>query len=146
MLYVCEFELVEEEGEILAFPFDFPGGTQGRDLAEASKMAADWLKTELEYRLMERECIPDMTLGHDPVRGGRVLLVAVEASLDTIKSVTATQAASLLGVSRPRVSQMVRANLLQGFRKGRDAFVTLDSINARLAENPKPGRPRKVQV
>lgn len=92
---VYEFELVEEEGGILAFPFDFPGGTQGCDLAEASKMAADWLKTALEYRLMEGECIPDMTLGHDPVRGGRVLLVAVEASLDTVKSVTATQGSSI---------------------------------------------------
>lgn len=34
---VYEFELVEEEEGILAFPFDFPGGTQGCDLAEASK-------------------------------------------------------------------------------------------------------------
>lgn len=63
-------------------------------------MAADWLKTALEYRLMEGECIPDMTLGHDPVRGGRVLLVAVEASLDTVKSVTATQ-----GSIHPKVEQ-----------------------------------------
>lgn len=143
MLYVYEFELCESEGMVVAFPFDFLGGTQGSDLAEASEMAADWLKTELEYRLMGGEDIPEATLGHDPERdGGRILLVAVDASLDTVKAVTATKAAEMLGVSRPRISQMLKAQKLIGYRKGRDTFVTVDSVNARLAESPKSGRPK----
>lgn len=142
MLYVYEFELFESEGWTIAFPFDFDGGTQGKDLRQAAEMAADWLKTEIEYRLMDGEDIPEATLGHEPERGGRVLLVAVEASLDTVESVTATEAASMLGVSRPRISQMIKACQLQAFKKGRDTLVTVDSINARLAERPKAGRPK----
>ena len=145
MLYVYEFELFEgEDGWILAFPFDFDGETQGADLAEAAAMAADWLKLEIEHRLMHGEDIPEATLGHEPTReDGRVLLVAVEAGLDTIPAVTASEAAELLGVSRARVSQMLKADLLEGFRKGRDSFITRYSVDARLREKPKAGRPKK---
>lgn len=143
MLYVFEFELVESEGWFVAIPFDFDGATQGASLAEASEMAADWLKTEIEYRLMNGEAVPEATLGNDPRRGGRVLLVAVDVSLDAIEKVSAKDAALLLGVTRSRVSQMTRDGLLTSFRVGRDVYVTLDSIKARIAEKPKAGRPRK---
>lgn len=147
MLYVYEFELFkEEDGWILAFPFDFNGGTQGADVAEATEMAADWLKLEIEHRLMNGEDIPEATLGHEPLReGGRILLVAIEASLDTVPAVTASEAAELLGVSRARVSQMLKAGLLKGFRKGRDSFITRYSVDARLREKPKAGRPKKAK-
>lgn len=145
MLYVYEFELFTgQDGWIIARPFDFEGATQGADVAEASEMAADWLRTEIEYRLMDSRDIPEATLGHEPARkNGRNLLVAVEASLDGIPAVPASEAAKILGVSRARVSQMRKACLLQGFRKGRDTFITKDSIDARLREKPKAGRPKK---
>ena len=47
------------------FPFDFDGGTQGADLAEVSAMAADWLKLEIEFRLMDGRDIPEATFGHE---------------------------------------------------------------------------------
>ena len=138
MLYLHEFELVAGEGGLVsAIPFDFPGATMGADYAEAAEMAADWLKTEVEYRLMNGEPIPDSTLGNEPREGGRVLLVAVDASLEGIEAVNSKQAAGLLGVTPARVSQMVRAGRLVSFRQGRDVMVTMDSIKARLAESPK---------
>ena len=144
MLHVYEFELFEDEGLILAFPFDFDGGTQGSTIAEATEMAADWLKLEIEHRLMNGEVVPEATLGHEPMReGGRILLVAVEASLDTVPAVTASEAAELLGVSRARVSQMLKTGQLKGFRRGRDSFITRYSVDARLREKPKAGRPKK---
>lgn len=144
MLSVYEFELFEDEGFTLAFPFDMEGGTQGRDMKEASEMAADWLKGEMEHRMMAGEPIPEATFGNEPRRGGRVAIVAVDANLDSVETVTASGAAEMLGVSRPRVSQMLASGLLEGYRKGRSAFVTLDSVKARLAESPKAGRPRKA--
>ena len=37
MLHVYEFEVFKgQDGWLLAFPFDFDGGTQGADLAEVS--------------------------------------------------------------------------------------------------------------
>ena len=68
----------------------------------------------------------------------------MEASLDTVPAVTASEAAELLGVSRARVSQMLKAGLLMGFRKGRDSFITRYSVDARLREKPKAGRPKKA--
>ena len=135
MLYVFEFELVEEgDGWVVSYPFDFDGATQGFGLAEASEMSADWLKTMLEYRLMVGEEIPDATLGNEPKRGGRVLLVAVDASLDTVDAVSAKEAAEMLGVTKGRVSQLLKAGKLLGYRNGRDVYVTKDSVNARLLQ------------
>lgn len=142
MLRVYEFELFEDDGLIMAFPFDFDGGTQGENVAEASEMAADWLKTEVECRLMDGEEMPEATLGHEPERGGRILLVAVDAGLETIDAVPAHEAADMLGVSRARVSQLLKSGMLSGYRKGRDTFVTVASVNARLSESPRPGRPK----
>ena len=146
MLHVYEFELfIGQDGWIIARPFDFDGATQGADLAEVSAMAADWLKLEIEFRLMDGRDIPEATFGHEPTHeDGRILLVAVEASLDTVPAVTASVAAELLGVSRARVSQMLKAGLLMGFRKGRDSFITRYSVDARLREKPKAGRPKKA--
>ena len=68
----------------------------------------------------------------------------MEASLDTVPAVTASEAAELLGVSRARVSQMLKSGLLMGSRKGRDSFITRYSVDARLREKPKAGRPKKA--
>lgn len=144
MLAVYEFELFEDEGFVLAFPFDFDGGTQGGDIKEASEMAADWLKGELEHRMMAGAPWPEATFGNDPEHGGRIAIVAVDADLDSVETVAASDAAEMLGVSRARVSQMLSGGLLTGYRKGRATFVTLDSVKARLAEHPKAGRPRKA--
>lgn len=137
MLYVFEFELVEEnDGWIVSYPFDFDGVTQGSNLAEASKMSADLLKTMLEFWVLTGADIPEATLGNTPRKGGRVLLVAVDTSLKTIDTVNAKKAAELLGVTKGRVSQLLKARKLMGYRKGRDVFITKDSIKARLEYFP----------
>lgn len=60
--------------------------------------------------------------------------VCVDADLSRVPSVSATEAAERLGVSRPRVTQMVESGRLMGWRDGRNARVSLDSLNARLAK------------
>lgn len=109
-------------------------------------MAADWLKGELEHRLMTGIPFPEATFGNKPCHGGRVAIVAVDADLDSVETVAASDAADMLGVSRARVSQMLSSGLLEGYRKGRGTFVTLESVKARLAERPKAGRPRKAAM
>lgn len=143
MRYLYEFEVFKNEGFLVAYPFDFEGATQGLNEKELSLMVADWLKSEIEHRLMHHRDIPVATYGNKPQEGGRIMLVAIEASLDAINAVPAYQAAEILGVSRGRVSQMLGSCLLEGYKRGRDAFVTVESINARLKEAPKAGRPKK---
>lgn len=141
-MYVYEFEIIKGEEYLLAFPFDFEGGTQGKDEKEIAEQAADWLKTEIEHRLMHEIEIPEATFGNTPTDGGRVMIVAIDASLDTVNTVPAYKAAEMLGVSRGRVSQMMSNGLLDGFKRGRDAFVTTESIAARKKDTPPAGQPK----
>lgn len=144
MLHVYEFEVFQDGDMYLAFPFDMAGGTQGETLEEVCRMAADWLQTELEYRAMNDEVLPNATFGNKPAHGGQTLIIAVDASKETVKKVSASDAARMLGVSPGRVTQMINAGLLQAFKDGHKTWVTVDSVNARLESAPKPGRPKKA--
>jgi excisionase family DNA binding protein len=143
-MYIYEFEFFEDDGMVMALPFGLENhATQGTDLADAIAMAADLLKSVAEDSLLNGYKLPDATFGHEPEHGGKVFIVAVSASLDDIEKMTASQAAEVLGVSRGRVSNMLREGVLEGFRKGRDSFVTRASVEQRLKESVGPGRPRK---
>ena len=144
MQYTYEFEFVSGDKNIVVLPFDFDGATQGDGLKDAAEAAADWLKNEIECRLMLGEDIPEPTFGSYPAHDhGRIVIVSVMAGLETVDVVSATEAARRLGVSNARISQMLKSNLLMGYRKGRDTLVSIQSISARLADSPKPGRPHK---
>ena len=141
---VYEFEVFMSEGWYLAFPYDLPGGTQGEDFEDLCLMVADWLKITLEeYEIRGLE-LPKPTFGNTPHHGGTNMVFGVSAGLETIEKVTATEAARMLGVTQGRVSQMIRAAWLHGWKEGRNTYVSLDSVKARLAERPRAGRPRKA--
>ena len=137
-----EFEVFEDEGWLVALPFGLDGGTQGRDEAEAAEMAADWLRCTMEEFALHGEEPPAPTYGNSPANGGRIMVVSVQAGLETVERMSAAEAARTLGVTPGRVSQMLKANLLSGWREGGRTWVTADSVRARLAESPRAGRPR----
>lgn len=56
--------------------------------------------------------------------------------------ITTAEAAQRLGVTDRRVRQMIKDNLLQGQKVGRDYLIDEDSLEA-AKERPKPGRPAK---
>ena len=143
MLRIYEFEVFEDDGCFLAFPFDMDGGTQGETFAEACEMAADWLQTECEHRAMHDEPFPKATFGNAPKNGGTVVVIAVKASKDTVRRLSPSEAARMLGVTPGRVTQMVAANKLEAFELNGRKWITLDSVEARLHEAPKAGRPKK---
>jgi predicted RNase H-like HicB family nuclease len=144
MQYTYEFEIAQSEGWYVALPFGMDGGTQGKTIEEASLMAADWLRMEIEHRLMHELDIPVATFGNAPVKGGTCMIVSVEAGLSSVRRVSASEAARMLGVSPSRVTHMIRDGLLEAFRDGHRTYVTLASVEARKAKPHKSGRPRKV--
>ncbi len=143
MMHVYEFEVFEDEGMLLAFPYDMEGGTQGENFKEVCEMAADWLQMEMEHRAMRNIPYPEATFGNTPKHGGQNIVVAVNAGKETVRRLTSAEAARRLGVTRGRVSQMVDAGQLSSFELDGRMWVTEDSVNARLEESPKAGRPRK---
>lgn len=146
MLHVYEFEVFEDEGMLLAFPYDMDGGTQGANFKEACEMAADWLQMEMEYRVIHGLPFPEATFDNEPRHGGRNVVVAVNAGVDTVLKVLPSEAARMLGVSPGRVTQMMDAGQLEWFEDAGRKWVTVYSIDARIAERPKAGRPRKDAV
>ena len=146
MLHVYEFEVFEDDGMVLAFPYDMEGGTQGVDFKDACEMAADWLQLEMEHRAMRGEPFPEATFDNEPRHGGRNVVVAVNAGKDTVPKVLPSEAARMLGVTPGRVTQMMDAGQLEWFEDSGRKWVTVYSIEARQAEQPKAGRPRKEKA
>lgn len=143
---VYEFEIVQDEGWYVASPYDLPGGTQGEDFEDLCLMVADWLKITLEDFDMRDETPPRPTFGNAPRHGGTNMVFAVQAGRETVEKVTASEAARLLGVTPARITQMLAAARLIGYRDGRNTYVTMDSVRARLEERPRGGRPRKGEA
>jgi len=142
MQYTYEFEVFENDGWLVAYPFDMDGGTQANGPEGISLMASEWLHIDIEHRLMHGLGIPEATFGNQPQMGGYIMVVSIEASVDTIRKVSASEAARMLNVSPARITHMIRDRLLEAYKDGHKTWVTLDSVNLRL-KNPVPaGRPR----
>ena len=87
---------------------------------------------------------PEATFGNEPKNGGRNIIVAVSADVGTVAKVLPSEAARMLGVTPGRVTQMVAAGQLEAFEDAGRTWVTVASVEARIAEAPKAGRPRKA--
>lgn len=145
MLHVYEFEVFDDDGVTLAFPYDLEGGTQGEGFADACESAAAWLQCEMEHRAMHDLPFPEATFGNEPGHeGGRTVIVAVNADKDTVRRLTGAEAARRLGVTPGRVTQMADAGQLESFELDGRRWITEDSVAARLAANPRAGRPKKA--
>ncbi len=145
-MYICEFEFVEDGDWFLCWPF-WPGrcdGTQGETFDEALEMSADWLKTLVLDRLMKSIEVPRFEMGNIPQRGGRIVAIAVDASLSEVPAVTEKEAAERLGISHARVSQLCRDRSLDSWKVGRTRMVSVESIEMRRAMAPCAGRPKRA--
>lgn len=133
----------DEDGFTIDFPaFDGQLYTDGSTMTEASKNASDVL------RLMLAEYIyAGMTLPSTGDMDGCNAVFTVEVTDDFItetQCMSFSQAAEELGVSKGRISQMVKSGQLELFEHRGKRMVTIASVNARQNQQPKAGRPRKV--
>lgn len=126
---------------------DLPGCySQGDDLKEAVEMAADAGRTYIAALMKDGDPIPGATVRDVPA-GDREAWVFFETDASYIVDgpvVSAAQAARELNLSRSRISTMLKAGQLDGYRSGRNTFVTKRSIQARLASPRSAGRPKKA--
>jgi hypothetical protein len=143
MLVVREFEILNKEGNMLAIPCDMEGATFGENLEDSIESAADWLYETALDCLANNKDIEGGELGHQPTNGGMIVVVAVDCNLSRVAALTAADAARALGVSPARVAQMCESKLLLSWKDGTKRMVATQSVEARLKETPRPGRPRK---
>ena len=144
------FQALVTRGEDGAYDVTFPSLpgclTFGDTLAEAGEQAVDAAKTYVASLLKNGDEVPDSQF--IVAADGEVpMVVAFQADSDYIvegETVSAAEAARRLAVSPGRITHMLDAGILTGYRKGRRTYVTTDSISRRLNTEPKPGRPRKT--
>ena len=146
--YQALFEPEEDGGYSITVP-DLPGCYScGDDFNDAVYMAADALKCFVGVMLYEGKVIPEPTEQPCP-EGWKSVFISFEIDEENNEwkpCVSAAEAARRLGVSRGRVSRLLRAGILEGSSDWGNIFVTEESIERRLASNPKPGRPRKKKA
>jgi excisionase family DNA binding protein len=146
--YVFEVVLLPDEEEPTVYNVTVPDMdgclTFGEGIIDALNMADDALKTHVAALLKHGDPIPEPTFGNAAPDGGMAVVLSFETDESYIvDTVTPAQAADLLGVSRGRVSQMIRDGILEARKDCMGSEVLLSSINARLAEPRGAGRPRK---
>ena len=136
----------EEGGYDVEFP-DLPGCfTCGDTLQEAGEMAMDAAATYVGALVKDGLAVPEATY-REPDAGEMPMLVAFSTDESYIvegETVSAAEAARRLGVTPGRVTHMLDAGILTGYRKGRRTYVTVESVEARNATEHAAGRPKKV--
>ena len=145
-VYQIVLEPAQEGGYCVYVP-DLDGcATYGDDFFDAIKMASEALELYVASLLDEGIEVPQPTNRPCP-EGCESVFVSFETD-ETVgtKVMSAAEAARRLGVSRGRVSRLLRAGILEGRNDWGNIFVTEESVERRLASNPKPGRPRKKAV
>lgn len=136
----------DEEGgfdvEVPALPGCY---THGDTYAEAAEMAADAVRTYVASLLLHGEAVPRPSFAEPPA-GAESMVVCVQADAGHIvrgEVVSAAEASRRLGVTPGRVTHMIDSGVLEGYRRGRRTFVTVKSVERRLEEGARPGRPRR---
>lgn len=146
MQYTYEFEMWRGEKDWCIAPFGIEGATQGSSVEDACESAADLLRLTIQDYLLHGETPPAASFDNDPEHGGVRVVVSVDADLGSIEKVSASKAAEMLGVSPGRITAMVDSGLLEGWKDGRNSWISKQSIDARLASPRSAGRPKKAAV
>lgn len=146
--FIYQIVLTPEEGGGYSVEVpDLPGCfTYGETVEDAAAMAADAAKTYVASLMEHGETVPSPTVREVE---GAALMVFFEVDSSYIVSgetVSAAEASRMLGVSAGRVTHMLDSGILQGYRRGRRTYVTVESIERRMESNPGSGRPRTAAL
>lgn len=127
---------VDDEGMFCGYVPDCPE-CQVRTFSfeEAIGQLCDALEEALSAALCDGIEPPAATFGHKVYYGFFSVALCVHADDSAnYQVVSAAQAADMLGVSRPRVSALLKSGQLDGYREGRNSWVYARSIKRRLAD------------
>jgi predicted RNase H-like HicB family nuclease len=148
-VYEAVIEPGEKNGYFIWFP-DLPDAfTQAPNTKIAALNAAEVLELALADYIEDDFEPPIPTFGYECGDGVTRALVSVKVTVDDVLrmgTVSSTEAARMLKVSKGRIAQMVASGQLDSFGEGTARLISLRSINARLASAPKAGRPRKMLI
>lgn len=141
MTYTYEGRIERVDGDwLVTFPqFDgtFGGGGSIRKACEA---AAEALRLRIASMVDAGERLPRARFSDPPQ-----LVFAVDVDdryIEATKTVSAKEAAEMLGVSKGRVSTLVKEGKLRTVLVDGRSRIAIESVNDRLANPPAPHRPK----
>lgn len=137
-------EDVDDGGYWAEFP-DLPGCYgQGDDFNECVRSASDAVETHVAALIEDGREVPVPSR----VQADDGEVVYVYADPETVElgepSISASEAAERLGVSKGRVSQLISAGKLKAYRTPHYTMVTVASVEAYGASPRRAGRPAAV--
>lgn len=133
--FIYEVTIGHDESGFYAYVPDLEGCFGGGDtLEEVYSSIIDGLETHIESLVVYGMDIPKATFGNKPSEGETISVVSFYINADVVGGyVSATEAAKILGVTKARVSHMIRDGILEAYRKDSSTYVTKNSIEKRLA-------------
>jgi predicted RNase H-like HicB family nuclease len=147
MQYVCTaFVSKTDDGEYkLTFPEWKRIDVTGETFADAVHKGSIELNKAVGEKLNKSTTLPESDLEAEAPEGAERVFISVDALPSSVSLLlTASDASTILGVTRSRISNMLRAGILEeGHRDGRSTVITLNSVNERLLNPRRPGRPKK---
>jgi excisionase family DNA binding protein len=146
MRFAYEIIVKPDDGSYTMDVPDLPGCYEwGDTVAEVLAGAPDALETYIGAYLADGFEAPEATFGHVANEGEVLAVISFEASAASVGAphIAAHIAAERLGVSKGRVSQLLKDGRLVGYRDGRDVMVSVASVDQLAASPRKTGRPRK---
>lgn len=135
----------EEGGYDVIVP-DLPGCLSYGDTCEqAAFEIADAMRTYVAALLRDGRSVPSPIFREvEPPEVSLIVHFETDESyLVEGEVVSAAEASRRLGISAGRVTHLLDAGLLDGYRRGRRTYVTVESIARRKASAARAGRPRK---
>ena len=147
-LYEAVFTPNELGGYDARFP-ELDVITFGDDLADAAFMAQDLLATVVSSALKEGKDVSQVgKFGYECPKGGTLMGIATYATATDMldDTMTAQEAADLLGVTRARIYAMVKDGLIRSMKSGSARLVSAEDVMERFNNPRDPGRPKKEEA
>lgn len=147
-LYEARFTPNELGGYDVLFP-EWGIATQGDSLGDAAAMAQDLLTTYITGMLDQGKTVAPVGTFTTECPAGTILMgimALVDPEAPEEDTMTAQEAADLLGVSRSRVYAMVRDGVLRARKVGNLQMIFAADVIERY-NNPRPaGRPKRERA
>ena len=143
--YEAQFEYDAEDACWYVSFEQFDGAfTDAETVGDAAIAATEVLTLYVTEYLEQGWELPAPTFHEPPF--SVVCIEVDERTIELTKCLTYGQATEELGISQPRVSQLVKSGRLEAREFDGKKMVTIASVNARKANPPAPHRPKREAV
>lgn len=134
--------VVEDEGGYTVIVPQFDVAASGDSIAEACTEASGCLQLLVAEYVARGDALPESVFSDSP----QVILTGIVTSefVAETECLTVTEAAEYLGVTKGRISQLVKSGQLDTKEFHGRPMVTIESLNHRRKDQPGAGRPRKA--